>query len=329
MASIHKLLIGTYIHRNFLKPRAALHPFMGIQFVDYSSSHPQKQVAPADRVSQQRKTEEGVQEDRHKEAALDVTSPDNEPEVSFDKAIRDEAVEHIRRLKDIIAAHWIGPEGRPIQEVIMEQAKVVWKFREKKDLEKWMVTSDKTIGGRSEIFLKIAKNNQSALLYGTLSSEAPKDGDSSQSGYCAMLSRVPRRSFERKQYYDWSLFNSLYLRVRGDGRPWMVNIRQDTDFIQRKNQMYSYFMFTRGGPYWQEVKIPFSKFFFSNQGRIRDVQSPLVLDKISSIGFTLADKVDGPFFLEIDFIGVFTDPAHTEEFAYENSPALSPRLFKY
>lgn len=210
----------------------------------------------------------------------------------------------------------------------MEQARVVWQFREKEDLDKWILTSDKTIGGRSEIFLKMSKNNRSALLYGTLSSEAPQDGESNQSGYCAMISRIPRGAFERKLSYDWSQFNTLYLRVRGDGRPWMVNIKQDTEFIQRKNQMYSYFMFTRGGPYWQEVKIPFSKFFFSNQGRIRDVQGPLILDKISSIGFTLSDKVDGPFFLEIDFIGVFTDPAHTEEFAYENSPDLNPRLFK-
>ncbi|KAM7327517.1 complex I intermediate-associated protein 30, mitochondrial [Alexandromys fortis] len=327
MASIHKLLAGTYIHRNFLKPRAALHPFMGILSVDYSSSHPQKPVTSADRVSQQ-KSEEVLQEDHHKDVAVDITSPDKASEYSFDKAIREEALEHLRRLKNEIVAHWIGPEGRPLQEVLMEQARVVWQFREKEDLEKWMLTSDKTIGGRSEIFLKMAKNNQSALLFGTLSSEAPQDGDSSHSGYCAMLSRVRRGSFERRLSYDWSQFNTLYLRVRGDGRPWMVNIKQSTDFIQRKSQMYSYFMFTRGGPYWQEVKIPFSKFFFSNQGRIRDTQGPLVLDKISSIGFTLADKVDGPFFLEIDFIGVFTDPAHTEEFAYENSPAISPGLFK-
>jgi hypothetical protein len=62
-------------------------------------------------------------------------------------------------------------------------------------------------------------------------------------------------AFERKKSYDWSQFNTLYLRVRGDGRPWMVNIREDTDFIQKTNQIYSYFMFTRGGPYWQEVKV--------------------------------------------------------------------------
>ncbi|XP_041488297.1 complex I intermediate-associated protein 30, mitochondrial-like [Microtus oregoni] len=158
---------------------------------DYSSSHLQKPVASADRVSQQ-KSEEVLQEDHHKYVAVDITSPDKASEHSFDKAIREEAVEHLRRLKNEIAAHWIGPEGRPLREVLMEQAQVVWQFREKEDLEKWMVTSDKTIGGRSEIFLKMAKNNQSALLFGTLSSEAPQDGDSSQSGYCAMLSRVRR-----------------------------------------------------------------------------------------------------------------------------------------
>lgn len=321
MASIHKLLTGTYIHRKFLKSRTALHPFVGIRFVGYSSSNLQKQVAPADSASQQRKTEEGVQEHHHKEVAVDITS-DKKPELSFEKTIREEVVGHFRRLKDEIVAHLIGPEGRPLQEFLMEQAKVVWKFRGKEDLDKWIVTSDKTIGGRSEIFLKMSKNNQSALLYGTLNSEAPQDGNNSQSGYCAMISRIPRGAFERRLSYDWTRFNTLYLRVRGDGRPWMVNIKEDTQYIQRKNQMYSYFMFTRGGPYWQEVKIPFSKFFFSNQGRIQDSQYPLLLDKISSIGFTLADKVDGPFFLEIDFIGVFTDPAHTEEFAYENSPLL-------
>ncbi|XP_033046366.1 complex I intermediate-associated protein 30, mitochondrial isoform X1 [Trachypithecus francoisi] len=327
MALFHKVLRGTYILRKCSKPTSALHPFLGIRFADYSSSL-QKPVASPGKASSQRKTEGGLQGHHQKEVALDITSPEEKPDVSFDKAIRDEVMDHFRRLKDEIVNHWKGPEGRPLQEALLEQAKVVWQFRGKEDLDKWRVTSDKTIGGRSEVFLKMGKNNQSALLYGTLSSEAPQDGESARSGYCAMISRIPRGAFERKLSYDWSQFNTLYLRVRGDGRPWMVNIKEDTDFLQRTNQMYSYFMFTRGGPYWQDVKIPFSKFFFSNQGRIRDVQHELLLDKISSIGFTLADKVDGPFFLEIDFIGVFTDPAHTEEFAYENSPELNPRLFK-
>ncbi|XP_076983619.1 complex I intermediate-associated protein 30, mitochondrial isoform X1 [Tamandua tetradactyla] len=328
MALVHKLLNGIYILRKCQMPSAASHLFLGTHFADYCSSGLQKPVVAPSKASPQRKTEEGLQGHHHREAALDIPSPDEKPEISFEKAIQEEIKDHFRRLKDDFVNRWKGPEGHPLHEVLLEQAKVVWQFRGKEDLDRWIVTSDKTIGGRSEVFLKMGKNNQSALLYGNLSTEAPHDGESGRSGYCAMISRIPRGPFERKRSYDWTQFNTLYLRVRGDGRPWMVNIREDTDIIQRKNQMYSYFMFTRGGPYWQEIKIPFSKFFFSNQGRIRDAQFQLLLDKISSIGFTLADKVDGPFFLEIDFIGVYTDPAHTEEFAYENSPDLNPKLFK-
>lgn len=39
--------------------------------------------------------------------------------------------------------------------------------------------------------------------------------------------------------------------------------------------------------------------------------------QINTIGFTLGDKADGPFQLEIDHIGVCKDYTHTEEFAYE------------
>lgn len=328
MALAHTWLYGTSVLCKYLKPHAASGLLWGLHFAEYCSRSLPKPVPLPSKAPSLGKTEGNVQGNDQREGDLDIMTPEEKPEASFDKAITAEVKEHFRHLKDDIVNCWIGPEGRPLHEVLLEQAKVVWQFRRKADLDKWMVTSDKTIGGRSEVFLKMGKNNQSALLYGSLSCEPPQDGESSCSGYCAMVSRIPRGPFDMKRSFDWSQFNTLYLRVRGDGRPWMVNIREDTNIVHKKDQMYSYFLFTRGGPYWQEVKIPFSKFFFSNKGRIRDVQSQLLLDKISSIGLTLADKVDGPFFLEIDFIGVLNDPAHKEEFAYENSPALNPRLFK-
>lgn len=89
-------------------------------------------------------------------------------------------------------------------------------------------------------------------------------------------------------------------------------------------------------------QIPFSKFFLTHRGRIHDSQHPIWLDKVrvsqvrqlqptatvsltnclilqvNTIGLTLGDKADGQFQLEIDFIGVCKDNAHTEEFAYES-----------
>ncbi|XP_074961666.1 complex I intermediate-associated protein 30, mitochondrial [Phalacrocorax aristotelis] len=210
-----------------------------------------------------------------------------------------------------------GPGGHPLSQYLLEQTRVLWEFRSQEDLNKWVISSDVEIGGKSEVYLKLGRNNQAALLYGTLNTELPRDGETKYSGYCSMRAKPPVGSFARKKYYDWSNFNCLYLRVRGDGRPWMVNIYTDPYFSHQKDDLYNYFMFTRGGPYWEEIKIPFSKFFFSSRGRVQDDQHPIWLDKISTLGFTIGDKVDGPFQLEIDFIGLLNDRAHTEEFAYE------------
>ncbi|XP_010164621.1 complex I intermediate-associated protein 30, mitochondrial [Antrostomus carolinensis] len=218
-----------------------------------------------------------------------------------------------------------GPGGHPLSQYLLEQTRVLWEFRSQEDLNKWVISSDVEIGGKSEVYLKLGRNNQGALLYGTLNTEVPRDGETKYSGYCSMRAKPPMGSFARKKYYDWSNFNSLYLRVRGDGRPWMVNIYTDPYFSHQKDDLYNYFMFTRGGPYWEEIKIPFSKFFLSSRGRVQDDQHPIWLDKIRTLGFTIGDKVDGPFQLEIDFIGLINDRAHTEEFAYETYEK-NPRL---
>ncbi|XP_072313461.1 complex I intermediate-associated protein 30, mitochondrial [Eucyclogobius newberryi] len=224
---------------------------------------------------------------------------------------------NVSLLKKEFLERWVGPEGKPIIEHLLEQNRVVWEFRGPESLDQWVVSSDHEIGGKSEVYLKLGKNNNTCLLYGTLNSTPPRDGETRYSGYCTMKSKQQMASFDRKKHFDWSSFNTLHLRVRGDGRPWMVNIASETFFSHQKDDIYSYFLYTRGGPYWQDIKIPFSKFFLTHRGRIQDDQHGLWLDKVDSVGFTLGDKADGPFQLEIDFIGVCKDYAHTEEFAYE------------
>ncbi|KAL7889235.1 hypothetical protein AOLI_G00014930 [Acnodon oligacanthus] len=224
---------------------------------------------------------------------------------------------HFGLLKDEFVGRWKGPEGRPLMEHMLEQTQVQWEFRGPESLGQWVVSSDREIGGRSEAYLKLGRNNTTCMLYGTLSSVPPRDGETRYSGYCTLRSKQPLSSFNRKRHFDWSSFNTLVLRIRGDGRPWMVNISAETFFSHQRDDIYSYFLYTRGGPYWQDIKIPFSKFFLSSRGRIQDDQHALWLDKVNTIGFTLGDKADGPFQLEIDFIALCNDRAHTEEFAYE------------
>ena len=64
-------------------------------------------------------------------------------------------------------------------------------------------------------------------------------------------------------------------------------------------------------------QIPFSKFYLGAKGRIQDKQEAVQLDKVSYLAVTCGDDVDGPFHLEIDFIGVYYDSVHKEKFAYE------------
>ncbi|XP_068608400.1 complex I intermediate-associated protein 30, mitochondrial [Brachionichthys hirsutus] len=239
--------------------------------------------------------------------------------MTFDLA---KGVKEIRRTfvllkKYFVESLTIGPEGRPLSEHAFEQNRVVWEFRGPESLEQWTVSSDREIGGQSEAYLKLGKNTNTCFLYGTLNSTPPNDGETRYSGYCTLRSQPQLAAFDKKILHDWTSFNYLHLRVRGDGRPWMISIATDTFFSHQKDDLYCYFLYTRGGPYWQDVKIPFSKFFLTHCGRIHDDQHPIWLDKVTNIGFTLGDKADGHFQLEIDFIGVAKDHAHTEEFAYE------------
>lgn len=92
-------------------------------------------------------------------------------------------------LKDETKEHIVGPGGRPLNEYLLEQTRVVWEFRSQEDLNKWVVSSDVEIGGKSEVYLKLGRNNQAALLYGTLNTEVPRDGETKYSGYCSMRAK--------------------------------------------------------------------------------------------------------------------------------------------
>lgn len=201
--------------------------------------------------------------------------------------------------------------------VLPGESEIVWKFDRLEVLDKFIVASDKDHNeGFSECEFVLNKHNK-AVFRGILSTQVPKDGKIQRSGYCAINSMRIRKSFQRQTYLDWFLYSHLLMRVRGDGRSYMINIACEGYFDLVWHDMYNYVLYTRGGPYWQIVKIPFSKFFLSSKGRIQDKQSEIPLSKITRFGIALGDKIPGPFQLEIDYIGVHFDPSHTEKFAYE------------
>nr|CAG4637155.1 EOG090X091L [Ceriodaphnia reticulata]SVE73042.1 EOG090X091L [Ceriodaphnia reticulata] len=192
-----------------------------------------------------------------------------------------------------------------------------WQFNDKSNLDDWIVTSDKDHNeGYSTCSLGLSPVGK-GLFTGNLSTELVKDGKVKKAGYCNMKSIRPMKSFKRDSFHDWSCYTHLVMRVRGDGRTYMITLGSAGYFDVNWHDQFHFALFTRGGPYWQISKIPFSKFYLTSKGRIQDTQEPVPLQRITSFGITAGDKINGPFRLEIDYVGLEFDPSHTEKSAYE------------
>ena len=87
-----------------------------------------------------------------------------------------------------------------------------------------MVTadSDHNQGTSTAAFERSTAGN--GLFSGNLATELPQDGRIKRSGYCNIRSERSRMSFKRESYLDWTNYNTLVLKVRGDGRPYLINV---------------------------------------------------------------------------------------------------------
>jgi len=206
---------------------------------------------------------------------------------------------------------------------------VMWSFGDNDvDITKFIVSSDSDHNeGKSRSTFEKSPAGY-AVFSGHLDSTVPDEGTMKRSGYCNIKSIRHKISFQRNAYFDWSPYNTVVLRVRGDGRPYMINLTCDGYFDVNWMDMFSYVLYTRGGPHWQTTRIPFSKFILSVRGRVQDKQCPLPRNSVSSLGITAASRnlMDGDFSLEIDYIGLEWDPINEEEFAYEMYRLESPYI---
>lgn len=185
------------------------------------------------------------------------------------------------------------------------------------EIKKWKPVADSdSLNGFSKAYLSRSPEGH-AVFSGLLDNRLPEDGVTQQSGFAGLIGPIKRHYSSSWRYWDWSEFNSIEIKFRGDGRKYniVLNTGSNTSDIHYYD-MYTYPLFTHGGPYWQTMVIPFSKFIFNYKGLIQDNQYNMPSERIKFLAFNLADTRDGPFKLEIDYIGL---RIQTQGF-YQDSP---------
>ena len=157
--------------------------------------------------------------------------------------------------------------------------KEVFSFNDRSEVGKWQVVLDGVMGGLSTGDL--ALRNDAMLFTGETSLR-------NNGGFSSIRCGVPEGTFADA--------DSIKLRVRGDGRDWIVGTR-------KSNRMGgdSYWKrFNTEEGVWQTVTIPISsmeRHFFGQRtsGRITP-------EEVRGLEFYMYDKKAGPFSLEIDSI---------------------------
>jgi monofunctional biosynthetic peptidoglycan transglycosylase len=91
----------------------------------------------------------------------------------------------------------------------------------------------------------------------------------------------------------------IRLRVKGDGKTYQLRVRTSdrfdgiaykADFDTVKDQ-------------WQELRIPWEEFQATYRGRFISDAPDLKGDQIRQVGFLIAGRQEGPFELEVEFLG--------------------------
>ncbi|KAK9832142.1 hypothetical protein WJX74_000518 [Apatococcus lobatus] len=178
---------------------------------------------------------------------------------------------------------------------------LLYRFASAPDLDRWRVFTDSEWGGSSTATLAHATAD-TAVLSGQISRELQDPeakGRLIRSGLCGLVCKEPPDA------EDLDAFDQLVVRIKSDGRKYIVNVREDNWVVgDQSHDIWQSFLFGRPGE-WQEVVLPFSRFLLTWKGKLVETKSRMSPQRITSIGIALAGgdalQPQGPFSLGLDW----------------------------
>ena len=147
----------------------------------------------------------------------------------------------------------------------------------------WQIVNDTIMGGRSSS--RFALNNNQLHFTGLLNTNG--------GGFASLRSG--------RLTWDLSQYDRFRLKVRGDGRTYRFRLFALDDRASYQSE------FKTSPDEWTIVELPIDAFYASWRGR-RLSRPPLNPADIAGFGFILADGVDGPFSLQVDWIEADATP---------------------
>lgn len=158
-------------------------------------------------------------------------------------------------------------------------------FADAEEILAWRLINDDVMGGISQSRVELLPA-ATALFSGQLALE--------NNGGFASIRR-------RSDKYNLDGCTGVMLKVKGDGRSYQFRVKTDDQVDGIAYQT----LFATDAHQWQTLTLPFDSFSASFRGKPVAGAAVLKPKQIRLIGFLMADKQPGSFFLEIAWIKSF------------------------
>lgn len=160
-----------------------------------------------------------------------------------------------------------------------EDDRILFDFSKPDAAQAWQPVNDGVMGGVSDGRFKITDQG-TMEFFGRLSLE-------NNGGFASVRSRCSNLGLNPD--------DSLLIRLRGDGREYLLNL-----YVPALQIAHSYraAIPTKAGE-WIEVRIPVKDCYATSFGRRLPNAGPVESPNVNSFGFTLSDKKAGPFKLKV------------------------------
>jgi hypothetical protein len=170
---------------------------------------------------------------------------------------------------------------------VMAEEKILYDFTDAQAVADWVAIHDVVMGGVSSGGIESTETG-SMLFGGIVSLE--------NNGGFASIRSLPKNR-------DLGAYEGIVVRLRGDGKSYKLNLKTDSTF----DGILYRVSFDTIEDEWQTLRFPFAEFRASFRGRAVPDAPELDSARIVSVGLLISDKQEGPFRLELDRIGAYSE----------------------